>query len=335
MVAISFLFNGNAAPLNVNRPDKALNEDIMIYINGQRMTYEALKKADPRQDIIYLISHEHMKKHINYLKDLISHYDGVHAFIPYLKNIIKYCQRKLDGAKEKPYVTFNRAEFRTEYPAIFRGIDRTPLQPISPAYYRQVLLALHRFSDAPLQTQGFLMHTWMFLCQRVYEASITEMRTLGVANTAIRSPEKRNDTTPANTVVNGDTSSRNGTTVSGDNTPNAYELLYSTSAGNTSTSPYVIGSLGAWEPAPDPPLDNSNGSVETAGRSNDNAHGHQNASENEWDAECDDDDSFSNLCTQPEEPEEDDADWDAYFKSFLQRLKKIPRGNLRSGAPST
>ncbi|GBE60360.1 hypothetical protein, conserved [Babesia ovata] len=334
IMAVSFLFNGDAAPLNAKRPGTTLNDDVEIYVNGQKMTYEALKRADPCQDIKYVISKERMKTHINYLKDIVLHYESAHPFIPYLENILRYSQRKLDEADGAPYVTFDRTEFRTEYAKIFNGITRTPVQPpLFDPSYRQVLTALHRFRSAPFQIQELIMRTWMFLCQRIYLACFNELRTAGVENTADGSQEGSSNTTSANLRDSGRASGSNVATVSGGTRSHIDGSPSSSSGGTISVLPYVLGSLGAWKPEPDRPLDDSNESGEVAGSSKDDEHRHQNSGATELEPGFQDED-LSDFYIPPEIAEEEDPDWEDYFASFLKRLKKSPQDD-RGGTTST
>ncbi|GBE62189.1 LTR-retrotransposon skipper, putative [Babesia ovata] len=336
IMAVSFFFNGDAAPLNEKRPANTLNDDVRIYANGQRITYSELQfQAESSDQYTFVFKHAHFLKNTNYLRNVLAYYEGLHPFKPYLCKIVEYYERKLAETNGSLCVTFRPNELCTAYVGALIGITDTEVKlPSFELDSPEVIAALSCFPCASIEIQEAFMNFWMLLYQAIYETCAEKLKKLAAENAANGSQEASGVATAANL--------RDSNGISGNNE----ELILDCSRNDLNeepwcpengidASPYIIGSLGAWNPEPDRPLDDSNESGEVAGSSNDGEVRDRNSSVSELSPEHQYE-SLSDFYIQPEVAEGDeDSDWDKYFESFLRRLKKLPDENVSSDASST
>ncbi|CDR97743.1 hypothetical protein BBBOND_0402320 [Babesia bigemina] len=316
--------NGTTAQINVKRFRHTLNDDLRIYVNGQRTLYSEIQfEKEPTKHYMFALKYEHLKKTTQFLRDVFTHYQGLHPFKPYLGMIVEFYERKLAEANGSSFFELKPNELCAEVAGSLTGITDTVVE-LSPLYHLNrpdVIDAISCFRSAPVKAQEDMMDFWMLLYQSLYTKCSETLQNFDMENTVNGFQVESGVTTPASLRGVGDTI--------GYDEPAFVDLIEHESdeapwlrEDEAGASPCIAGSLGAWKPETDRSLEASDASGEMAGSSNDD-RGCDNIS-----GACDsrtehhDFDSSSDSYFKPEKPEEDeDPLWDEYFASFLMRLK--------------
>ncbi|GBE59624.1 topoisomerase I, putative [Babesia ovata] len=317
---------GITAQINEKWEPYFLHEVALIYVNGQQVKFEAVQiPAPPWDQYKYVLSSVYVERNVYYLKDAIALYESPHPVKPYLEKIVDYFQHKLDAAKGEPCIRCEPVEICLYYVQHFNGITDEEIPSQTHGFrLHELIKSIPQFRNAPMSIKRHIMTKWMLMLRRIYALCSARLDALKKENL----PNNRQEGSATNTTSNRRDSDyvsySNETTANGDSRSGIGELPSSSPAHDMAASARIVGSLGAWTPEPALSIHGSDTSDEMYESSNANGqlHPHPDASTS---SPAQHDDSSSDFSTQYDTAaEDDDPDWDEYFASFLQRLRKSP-----------
>ncbi|GBE61011.1 Exostosin family isoform 1, putative [Babesia ovata] len=324
-VLIAILMETSSAQMNEKRSAYTLNDDVEVYVNGQRVTYQEFTRLKPPLDQHkFVVTSQFVVAKLLLLNSIIARYERPHVLKPYLIQVVEYIHRKFEEAKGEPFITFLPRETCIEYVQIFRvpfeDIKESPkFKYHTPAYFD----IMAQYADQTKVVEKNVIDTLAMMCAQIYLQCSADLQKLEREKTVEDRRERRIVDTTTNIQASADVGSVNEATTVHDSKRDIGEHPSSMAANEMVATSYIQGSLGAWNPDTDGLSDNENDSGENAASSGDDGQRHRNSAAGRSSPADEDDwlDSYNNS----EIAEEDgDADWDEYYEFFLKRLKRSP-----------
>ncbi|GBE60305.1 acetate kinase, putative [Babesia ovata] len=323
MLILAFL-KPSTAQINVKHPATLFNEHVRLYVNGQQVNFDELeRRTSPSDEQIYVASSAYVATKTFFLRSAIARYKAPHPVKPYLEKIVGFLLHKLAEEGGDSFLTFESVQICREYVKSLKGVldgfKSTPTFKCDvPHYYDSVL----QFYDATVTIDKSTMDTLMLMCQHMYVQCSDKLQKLATKK-ADGQPGGNIVTAPPSFQGSNDARCSEEATVSGATSSVIAEELPLSSPQTITASPYVKGSLGAWKPGPSGSTDHHHTSDEISEPSDDDRHLSRHSSVSMETPEQQDD-TLSYYSAHGEAGEENAADWDKYFDSFLERLRISP-----------
>ncbi|GBE59230.1 guanine nucleotide exchange factor for Rab-3A-like protein, putative [Babesia ovata] len=328
---------GATAQVGDKRRLSHLEDDVQIYINGRAAMYEGIEGlVSPMSDFTAVLSYPYLLHKVEFLNRVLDDYERPHPVKPFLMRIFGYLLNKLEEETGEPTVIFESAHMCRDYVKLLRGVRDSFTLPPRPFKYHtpDYFDIITQFDDPKKAVGKHTMDALMMMCQQIYLQCSDRLKRQA---TVSRADDRRKGgavTTADNTRDSVTANSIKGAGIADDKMPDVEEASSSSSADDVTAPRHIKGSLGAWEPEPSVSSQESDRPSEVAAPSDDDKQLHQNLSASTSSLEQQDDDTLSYHHAQGEVGEENDANWDEYFDSFLKRLKKPPLDSEASDEPA-